>query len=142
MSYITYKQNYLLSGRNRLDVALGSLVWWLVILHIAGGLKLDDHGGPFQPRPFCDYVIIITRNKPTNSCLRNFVLSSWQMRERNSRQITGELARSRFAFAHPKTTPRALSGLRSDATAAAPGSEPLGHSGNTATAAPAPLSQR
>jgi len=26
----------------RLDVALGSLVWWLAILHIAGGLKLDD----------------------------------------------------------------------------------------------------
>jgi len=27
----------------RLDVALGSLVWWLVTLHIAGALKLDDH---------------------------------------------------------------------------------------------------
>ena len=27
----------------RLDVALGSLVWWLATLHIAGGLKLDDH---------------------------------------------------------------------------------------------------
>ena len=26
----------------RLDVALGSLVWWLVTLHIAGGLKLHD----------------------------------------------------------------------------------------------------
>ena len=26
----------------RLDVALGSLVCWLVTLHIAGGLKLDD----------------------------------------------------------------------------------------------------
>ena len=36
----------------RLDVALGSLVWWLVTLHRAGGLKLDDHCGPFQPRPF------------------------------------------------------------------------------------------
>ena len=33
-----------------LEVALGSLVWWLVILHIAGGLKLDGHCGPFQPR--------------------------------------------------------------------------------------------
>jgi len=33
-------------------VALGSLVWWLVTLHVAGGLKLDDHGGLFQPRPF------------------------------------------------------------------------------------------
>ena len=26
----------------RLDVALGSLVWWLETLHIAGGLKLHD----------------------------------------------------------------------------------------------------
>ena len=26
----------------RLDVALGSLVWWLATLHIAGGLKPDD----------------------------------------------------------------------------------------------------
>ena len=25
-----------------LDVALGSLVWWLATLHTAGGLKLDD----------------------------------------------------------------------------------------------------
>jgi len=24
---------------------------------IAGGLKLDDHCGPFQPRPFCDSKI-------------------------------------------------------------------------------------
>ena len=41
----------------RLDVALGSLVWWLAALHIAGGLKLDDHCGPFQPRPFYDPLI-------------------------------------------------------------------------------------
>ena len=40
----------------RLDVALGSLVWWLVTLHIAGGLKTDGHCGPFQPRPFYDSV--------------------------------------------------------------------------------------
>jgi len=40
----------------RLDVALGNLVWWLATLHIAGGLKLDDHCGPFQPRPFYDSV--------------------------------------------------------------------------------------
>ena len=33
----------------RLDVALGSLVWWLATLPIAGGLKLDDHCDPFQP---------------------------------------------------------------------------------------------
>ena len=41
----------------RLDVALGSLVCWLATLHIAGGLKLDDHCGPFQPRPFYDFMI-------------------------------------------------------------------------------------
>jgi len=41
----------------RLDVALGSLVWWLATLHIAGGLKLDDCG-PFQPRPFYDSLIL------------------------------------------------------------------------------------
>ena len=39
----------------RLDVAL---VWWLATLHIAGGLKLDDHRGPFQPRPFYDSMIL------------------------------------------------------------------------------------
>jgi len=38
----------------RLDVALGSLVQWLVTLHIAGGLKLDNHCGPFQTRPCYD----------------------------------------------------------------------------------------
>jgi len=42
----------------RLDVALGSLVWWLANLHIAGGLKLNDHCGPFQPKSFCDSVIL------------------------------------------------------------------------------------
>jgi len=40
----------------RLDMALGSLVWWPATLHIAGGVKLNDHCGPFQPRPFCDSV--------------------------------------------------------------------------------------
>ena len=43
----------------RLDVALGSLVCWLVTLHIAGGLKRDDHYGPFQPRPFHDSMNIL-----------------------------------------------------------------------------------
>jgi len=42
----------------RLDVALGSLVWWLAILHIAGGLKLNVNRGPFQPRPFYDFMIL------------------------------------------------------------------------------------
>ena len=41
----------------KLDVATGSLVCWLVTLHVAGGLKLDDHYGPFQPRPFSDSMI-------------------------------------------------------------------------------------
>ena len=41
----------------RLDVALGSLGWWLATLHIAGGLKPDDHCGPFQPRPFYGSMI-------------------------------------------------------------------------------------
>jgi len=45
--------------RSRLDVALGSLVWWLATLHIAGGLKLNDHCGLFQPRPFYDSMIWI-----------------------------------------------------------------------------------
>jgi len=43
----------------RLDVALGSLVWWLTTLHIAGGLKLNDHCGPFQPRPFYDSMVLV-----------------------------------------------------------------------------------
>jgi len=38
----------------RLGVTLGSLVWWLVTLHIAGVLNLNDHCGPFHPRPFYD----------------------------------------------------------------------------------------
>jgi len=41
----------------KLDVALGSLVWWLATLHIAGVLKLNDPYGPFQPRPFSDFNI-------------------------------------------------------------------------------------
>ena len=43
----------------RLDMALGSLAWWLETLHIAGGLKLDGHWGPFQLRPFYDSMILI-----------------------------------------------------------------------------------
>ena len=35
----------------RLDVALTTL-------HIAGGLKLGDHYGPFQPRPFYNSMSI------------------------------------------------------------------------------------
>ena len=42
----------------RLDVSPGSLIWWLVTLHIAGGLKVEDYCGPFQPRPFYDSMIL------------------------------------------------------------------------------------
>ena len=42
----------LLAFKASLDVALGSMVFWLATLHIAGGSQLDDHYGPFQPRPF------------------------------------------------------------------------------------------
>jgi len=42
----------------RLDVALGSLVWWLVTLHIEEGLKPDEQCSPLQPRPFCDSMRI------------------------------------------------------------------------------------
>ena len=45
------------SFKARLDVALGSLVWWLATLHRAEWLKPKDHCGPFQPRPFCDSTI-------------------------------------------------------------------------------------
>jgi len=40
-------------------VALGSLVWRLATLHIAGGVILDDHCGPFQPRAFYDSIMIL-----------------------------------------------------------------------------------
>ena len=42
----------------RLDVALGSLVWWLATLHIAEGLKLDGLLGSSQPRLFYDSMMI------------------------------------------------------------------------------------
>ena len=48
---------FLEAFKARLDVALGSLGWWLAALHIAVGLKLDEHCGPFQPRPFYDSMI-------------------------------------------------------------------------------------
>ena len=46
------------ASKARLDAALRSLVWWLATLHTAGGLKLDDHRGPFQLRPFYDSMIL------------------------------------------------------------------------------------
>jgi len=46
----------LVEFKARLDMALGSLVWWLVVGNPAQsrGLELNDHCGPFQPRPFYD----------------------------------------------------------------------------------------
>jgi len=49
---------FLEASKARLDVALRSLVWWLATLHIAGGLKLDDHCGPLLPRQFYDSMIL------------------------------------------------------------------------------------
>lgn len=46
----------------RLDVAICSLVWWLVTLSVAGRLTLDDHYDPFQPRLFYGSL---------NSCEKN-----------------------------------------------------------------------
>ena len=40
--------------KTRLDVALGSLVSMPGDPAHSRGLKLDDHCGPFQPRPFYD----------------------------------------------------------------------------------------
>jgi len=41
----------------RLDGALSYLVYWEVLLTIAGGLKLGDLKGSFQPKPFYDSMI-------------------------------------------------------------------------------------
>jgi len=53
--------------KTRLDVALDSLVWWLATLHVAGGLKLDNHCGPFQPRPFYDSVVLPKWHRDTGA---------------------------------------------------------------------------
>jgi len=61
----------------RLDVSPGSQVQWLATLYITGGLKLDDHCSPFQPRPFYDSMIhlrvyfIIFFSKPVLSLQRD-----------------------------------------------------------------------
>jgi len=38
----------------KLDVALGSLVYWLATLPVSEGLKIVDHCDPFHPRPVYD----------------------------------------------------------------------------------------
>ena len=50
----------------RLDVALGSLGCWLATAH-SRGLELDEHCGPFQPRPFYDSVILPPFQNKSNS---------------------------------------------------------------------------
>ena len=42
---------YVSARRNGKKVEVGVILWEM---HIAGGLKLDDHCGPSQPRPFYD----------------------------------------------------------------------------------------
>ena len=79
----------------RLDVALGSLGWWLATLHIAVGLKLDDHCGPFQLRPSYD-PLNKAQPPPEHMILRSY----------------GELApgaRSRELWEEPK--PREAGGI-------------------------------
>ena len=55
--------------KTRLEVALGSLVWWLVMLSTAVVLKLDDHCGLLQPRPFYDSVNQLYITDSTSCCL-------------------------------------------------------------------------
>ena len=67
----------------RLDVALGSLVWGLVTLPIAGWLKLHDHCAPFQPRPFYDSMIYqITKQR--NTAAKKQLQTAPQMRNKYS----------------------------------------------------------
>ena len=44
--------------KTRLDGALSTLGWWDMSLLMAGGLEPDELKGPFQPKPFCDSVIL------------------------------------------------------------------------------------
>jgi len=42
----------------RLDGALSNLGWWKMSLLMAGELEPDDLEGAFQPKPFCDSMIL------------------------------------------------------------------------------------
>ena len=64
---------FLKALKARLDVALGRLVWWLATLHITGGLKLNDHFGPFQPRPFYDVSRSVSETQFLRSCVQNIM---------------------------------------------------------------------
>ena len=63
----------------RLDVALGSLVWWFVSLPMAWALKLDDLWGSFQPRLFYDSMILSWARSSAAllNCCTALVLTEW-----------------------------------------------------------------
>jgi len=42
----------------RHDEFLSSLIQWVATLPTAAGLELDKLRGPFQPKPFCDSIIL------------------------------------------------------------------------------------
>ena len=75
--FLVVREKSLEAFKARLDVALGCLVWWLVTLHIAGGLKRDDHCGPFQPRPFYDSMKINCLLWHVNLILISSATTSW-----------------------------------------------------------------
>lgn len=62
----------------RLDVALGSLIYWPATLPVAGGLKLGDLYGPFQPSPFYDSMIQNTNtNNPCSKAFQGYDCGKW-----------------------------------------------------------------
>jgi len=42
----------------KMDGALGSLISWLATLPMGLDVEVDDLSCPFQPKPFCDSVIV------------------------------------------------------------------------------------
>ena len=48
LTHTSYRTKTLVEYRSSLDSS-AIMVWWLVTMHIARGLKLDDLCGPFQP---------------------------------------------------------------------------------------------
>lgn len=49
-------QDFVWSNQLYCNTVRWPLFLWLATLHVARGLKLDYHYGPFQPRPFYDSV--------------------------------------------------------------------------------------
>ena len=75
----------------RLDVALGSLVCWLATLHVAGGLKPDEHCGPFQPRPFYDSMIHEVSNDIHKGKSNNSKRIPWFLRKNRTSGTLGNI---------------------------------------------------